>query len=117
MVSKKLPIKLPRHALTNVELLRYIKILNIPNFRGIFMRNGLPKRIKSKETGIINLDDKNGPGTHWTAYTGCIMKNLWCYNFLIFYPILINDMSNKIALNGLQFELIQYLFLSSVFDK
>jgi hypothetical protein len=68
MVSKKLPIKLPHHALTNVELLRYVKILNIPNFRGIFMRNGLPKRIKSKETGIINLDDKNGPGTHWTAY-------------------------------------------------
>jgi hypothetical protein len=29
-------------------------------------------------------------------HTGCIMKNLWCYNFLIFYPILINDTSNKI---------------------
>jgi hypothetical protein len=53
----------------------------------------------------------------YKTYTGCIMKNLWCYNFLIFYPILINDMSNKIVLNGLQFELIQYLFLSSVFDK
>jgi hypothetical protein len=51
------------------------------------------------------------------GYTGCIMKNLLCYNFFIFYPILINDMSNKIVLNGLQFELIQYLFLSSVFDK
>jgi hypothetical protein len=36
---------------------------------------------------------------------------------LFFYPILINDMSNKIVLNELQFELIQYLFLSSVFDK
>jgi hypothetical protein len=45
------------------------------------------------------------------------MKNLWYYNFLIFYPILINDMSNKIVLNGLQFELIQYLYLSSIFDK
>jgi hypothetical protein len=61
--------------------------------------------------------------THFTKeepndpHTGCIMKNLWCYNFLIFYPILINDMSNKIVLNGLQFELTQYLFLSSVFDK
>jgi hypothetical protein len=46
----------------------------------------------------------------------CIMKNLWCCNFLIFHTILINDVSNKIVLNGLQFELIQYLFLSSVFD-
>jgi hypothetical protein len=50
-------------------------------------------------------------------YTGCIMKNLWCCNFFIFDMILINDMSNKIVLNGLQFGLIQYLFLSSVFDK
>jgi hypothetical protein len=50
-------------------------------------------------------------------YTGCIMKNLWCCNFLIFHTILIDDVSNKIVLNGLQFELIQYLFLSSVFDR
>jgi hypothetical protein len=45
------------------------------------------------------------------------MKNLGCCNFLIFHTILINDVSNKIVLNGLQFELILYLFLSSVFDK
>jgi hypothetical protein len=35
------------------------------------------------------------------TYTGCIMKNLWCYNFLIFYPILTNDTSNKIVLGTL----------------
>jgi hypothetical protein len=46
-----------------------------------------------------------------------VIKNLWCSNFLIFQTILINDVSNKIVLNGLQFELIKYLFLSSVFDK
>jgi hypothetical protein len=33
--------------------------------------------------------------------TGCIMKNLWCYNFLIFYPILTNDTSHKIVLETL----------------
>jgi hypothetical protein len=27
MVSKKLPIKLPHHALTNVELLRYVIVI------------------------------------------------------------------------------------------
>jgi hypothetical protein len=53
-----------------------------------------------------------------TLYIGwCIMKNLWCCSILIFHTILINDMSNKIVLNGLQFKLIQYLSLSSVFDK
>jgi hypothetical protein len=37
------------------------------------------------------------------------MKNLWFCSFLIFHTILINDVSNKIVLNGIQFELIQYL--------
>lgn len=32
------------------------------------MRNNLPECVKKYETGIINLDDKDGPGTHWVAY-------------------------------------------------
>ena len=33
------------------------------------MRNDLPKNgPKVKESAIINLDDKTGPGTHWVAY-------------------------------------------------
>ena len=33
------------------------------------MRNDLPKSGPHvKESAIINLDDKNGPGTHWVAY-------------------------------------------------
>lgn len=33
------------------------------------MRNKLPALGPNKnESAIINLDDKNGPGTHWCAY-------------------------------------------------
>lgn len=32
------------------------------------MRNNLPTRIKRNESGIINLDNVKGDGTHWTAY-------------------------------------------------
>lgn len=32
------------------------------------MRNGLPLKIRIRESGIVNLDDQHGPGTHWTAY-------------------------------------------------
>lgn len=32
------------------------------------MRTNLPTRINKCESGIINLDDDNGEGTHWTAY-------------------------------------------------
>lgn len=51
---------------TNYQLMRLCK--NIPNFRGIFMRNSLPKTALYKECGIVNLDDKSGHGTHWVAY-------------------------------------------------
>lgn len=60
---------LPRRALTDNDLRKYAKIMKIPYFRGVFMRNALPKTgPKENETAIINLDDKNGPGTHWVAY-------------------------------------------------
>lgn len=33
------------------------------------MRNDLPTSgPRKRESAIINLDDKNGPGTHWVAY-------------------------------------------------
>lgn len=32
------------------------------------MRNALPQRPLKNESAIINLDDKNNPGTHWVAY-------------------------------------------------
>jgi len=35
------------------------------------MRDNLPLKINRKESGIINLDDKVGRGTHWTAYIKC----------------------------------------------
>ena len=44
-----------------------IKQLGIKYFRGIYSRNNLPNKI-GKECGIINLDDIQGPGTHWVCY-------------------------------------------------
>lgn len=32
------------------------------------MRDKLPLKIKTRENGIINLDNNSGKGTHWTAY-------------------------------------------------
>lgn len=59
---------LPRRALTNIDLINYAKMLEIPNFRGVFMRDDLPLKIKQIECGIVNLDSKRNEGTHWTAY-------------------------------------------------
>lgn len=60
--------KLPKSPLTNIDLIVYAKLFKISHFRGIFMRDNLPKKVKKYERGIVNLDSINGPGTHWTAY-------------------------------------------------
>lgn len=59
-------MKLPKRALTDVDLKRYTK--HIPFFRGVFMRDQIPDKPKEKECAIINLDSNDGNGTHWVAY-------------------------------------------------
>ena len=47
--------------------MKWVKKLGIERLRGIYSRDQLPKKIR-KECGIINLDDIQGPGTHWVCY-------------------------------------------------
>ena len=55
--------------MSNLELLSFAKKLRIPHFRGVYMRNKLPKNGPLQtESAIINLDNAIGPGTHWVAY-------------------------------------------------
>lgn len=55
---------IPNRPLSNKDILKWVSRLNIPNFRGVFMRDLLPHNISEMETGIVNLDDNNGKGTH-----------------------------------------------------
>lgn len=57
---------LPNRPLTDIDLRKFTQ--SVPHFRGIFMRNSLPKLPHTTECGIINLDSKEGGGTHWVAY-------------------------------------------------
>ena len=67
MLEKK--SHLPKRAPTAADLLKYARALEIQNFRGVFIRNALPSgRPHYRESAIINLDDEDGPGTHWAAY-------------------------------------------------
>jgi hypothetical protein len=60
---------MPQGVTTNVQLLQLAKRMHISYFRGVFMRNNLPiNGARENESGIINLDDTDGPGTHWVAY-------------------------------------------------
>ena len=49
-------------------MLNWVEYLGIRHFKGVFSRDSLPNQIKKNECGIVNLDSKIGPGTHWVAY-------------------------------------------------
>lgn len=46
----------------------FASCLRIPYFRGVFSKDELPKNIRKNETGIVNLDNSYGSGTHWICY-------------------------------------------------
>ena len=54
--------------LTNVDLYRYVRELKIDNFRGVFMRNTLPKIAHQTECGIVNFNTSEQAGSHWVCY-------------------------------------------------
>ena len=64
-------IVLPIIPLSNIELEDAVKRLNIPNFRGCYCVNTLPKIVHKSECGILNLDNSRGNGTHWTVWLIC----------------------------------------------
>lgn len=54
--------------MTNYDLMKYVKLLKIPNFRGVFMRDSLPSSPRKNESAIVNLDSASGAGTHWVCF-------------------------------------------------
>ena len=61
-------ISVPDKPLTNIELVRYARLLKIPDFRGVFMRDTLPKYPFNVESGIVNFNASSQPGSHWVCY-------------------------------------------------
>lgn len=66
--KKILEVRLPQRALSNIDLIKFAKLLKIPHFRGVYMRDSLPDGPQYSESAIVNLDNASGPGTHWVAF-------------------------------------------------
>lgn len=41
---------------------------NIPNFRGVYMIDQLPKKANFRESAIVNLQKLSQEGSHWVCY-------------------------------------------------
>ncbi|KYN13309.1 hypothetical protein ALC57_14510 [Trachymyrmex cornetzi] len=62
-------LKMPRGVTTDMQLQQLANSMRIPYYRGVFMRTTLPvEGVRRNESGIVNLDNAAGPGTHWVAY-------------------------------------------------
>lgn len=60
--------KLPNRPLYDYEISDFVNKLKVPYFRGVFMRDTLPKKTKYNESAVVNLDSNKNNGTHWVAY-------------------------------------------------
>jgi len=78
-------ILLPNRPLTNIELINSAKC--IPSFRGVFVRDNLPRKPNKNECGILNLDDSSGSGTHWVAWYRKNKENVYFDSYGIQPPL------------------------------
>jgi len=61
-------IVLPNKPLSNFEIEDAAKKIGLKHFRGVFLRDTLPKKPKRNECAIMNLDNTSGDGTPWVAW-------------------------------------------------
>ena len=66
----------PIRPLSNFDIIKYYT--NIKQFGGVYSRNTLPRVIKPKFY-IVNLDEADGPGSHWVCIFNC--DHEVCYYF------------------------------------
>ena len=61
-------VVLQNKPLSNLEIIHAAKKLSLDGFRGVFLRDTLPKKSKCNECGILNLASSPGGGTHWVMW-------------------------------------------------
>ena len=103
--------------LSNYDLKDWVKQLGIKYFRGVFSKDVLPKQIRNKECGIVNLDDHIGPGTHWVAYRNI---NRFCEYFDPFGLMMPSEVKKNMTTSGKQLvysgdDVIQYYAVIGVY--
>ena len=61
-------VSIPDKPLPNIERTTYARELEIPHFRGVYMRDTLPLYPFNIESGIVNLNTSNQAGSRWVCY-------------------------------------------------
>jgi len=91
-------IVLPNKPLSNFEIEDVVKKIGLKNFRGVFLRDTLPKKPKRNVCAIMNLDDTSGNGTHWVAWFKRGNDNFYFDSFGLSPPTELKNYLNRGAL-------------------
>jgi len=81
----------PNKTLSNFEIEDTAKKIGLKHFRGVFLRDTLPKKPKRNECAIMNLDDTSGDGTHWVGWCKRGNKKWYFDSFGLPPPTELND--------------------------
>ena len=77
-----------------VYLTTYARELEIPHFRGVYMRDTLPLYSFNIESDIVNFNTSNQAGSHWMFYyrnkTDIIFRFVWT-DYSCINPTISND--------------------------
>ena len=84
-------VSIPNKPLTNFDLIECAENLKIPEFRGVFMRDTLPKKPHKNECGVVNLNTSNEKGSHWVCYYKKGLQRIYFDSFGQITPIEIQD--------------------------
>ena len=61
-------VVLSNKPLSNLEIIDAAKKLSLCGFRGVFLRDTTPRKLKLKKCGTLNLDSSSGDGTQWVMW-------------------------------------------------
>ena len=74
--------KIPETALSNIDIINYVKLLGIKNFRGCYMRDELVGlKPREFECGVLNLNLSTERGSHWVCWFKTINKKYYFNSF------------------------------------
>lgn len=63
-----------------------VRLLDVPYFRGVYMRNTLSQGPLRNESAVMNLDDVTGLRTHWVCYKERENKVFYFYGYCNLRP-------------------------------
>src|SRR5438477_11893041 len=62
-------LDLDSKTMSNIDISEIVEKIGIKNFRGVMMKDELVEnKVKRSECGVINLEDSDEVGSHWTCY-------------------------------------------------